>query len=273
MATILIAATLVSGAQAAVSVSINGVTTSIPRGVPTPVSDEVLDALQNSDHEFVVVEAEGESRPPSGDPTAPGEGEGFSDGDALSAVSDDVKSQTSDADLTPSGNGHSVAQPLIADIVSGEVKQPDAGSETPAGNEGPVTAAAGESTPDPTDPARDVSDGDHLVNGHSETQPAPTGDAAAPLAPDELTADNEAAQGRALMGDEQAADPGEKSNGFDPEQVIAGNVDAVAEQLAELTPEQLDKVQAAEVDREKPRSGVLKAIETRRAALASADEG
>lgn len=47
---------------------------------------------------------------------------------------------------------------------------------------------------------------------------------------------------------------------FDPDAVIAGNVEDVAARLAALTPEQLLSVREAENDREVSRKGVLAAI-------------
>lgn len=49
--------------------------------------------------------------------------------------------------------------------------------------------------------------------------------------------------------------------GFDPEALIAKNAPDVIAALPGLTAEQLDALKAAEIDREKPRKGVLEAIE------------
>lgn len=64
-------------------------------------------------------------------------------------------------------------------------------------------------------------------------------------------------------GDGTASPDGGVADGgaaFDPEQVILGTVAEVTAKLAGLTPEQLEAVQTAEIDREKPRVGVTKAI-------------
>ena len=56
---------------------------------------------------------------------------------------------------------------------------------------------------------------------------------------------------------------------FDADAVIDGNVETVTGRLSSLTDAELTAVQAAEVDREKPRSGVTKAIEAEVAARAA----
>jgi len=57
------------------------------------------------------------------------------------------------------------------------------------------------------------------------------------------------------LQDSTPSDPG-----FDPDAVIAGNVEDVAARLAALSPEQLLSVREAENDREVSRKGVLAAI-------------
>lgn len=80
---------------------------------------------------------------------------------------------------------------------------------------------------------------------YSETDPAPA-----------IEGDGAAADGGAVSDDgAPETDP------FDPEPFILGNVDDVIDRLAELTPEQLAAVAAAETDREKPRKGVLEVID------------
>lgn len=48
---------------------------------------------------------------------------------------------------------------------------------------------------------------------------------------------------------------------FDADAVIAGTIDEVKARLADLTPVQLQRVREAEVDREKPRSGLMSVID------------
>ncbi len=62
--------------------------------------------------------------------------------------------------------------------------------------------------------------------------------------------------GTSLSGGPENGDPA-----FNAEAVIVGNVDTVVASLSGLTVEQLEAVRAAETDREKPRTGVLNAIE------------
>lgn len=62
---------------------------------------------------------------------------------------------------------------------------------------------------------------------------------------------------------------GAKPVGFDADAIIAGNVAQVTARLEGLTLEQLQAVQAAEIDREVPRKGVSKAIEDKLASLSS----
>lgn len=51
------------------------------------------------------------------------------------------------------------------------------------------------------------------------------------------------------------------ASAFDADGVIEGTVEDVEKRLGSLTPEQLASVKEAEIDREKPRKGVLDAIE------------
>lgn len=51
------------------------------------------------------------------------------------------------------------------------------------------------------------------------------------------------------------------AGGFDADATVGGTVKDVEARLADLTPEQLDAVRAAEADREVPRTGVMKAID------------
>lgn len=48
---------------------------------------------------------------------------------------------------------------------------------------------------------------------------------------------------------------------FDADAVISGTIDEVKARLADLTPVQLQRVREAEVDREKPRSGLMSVID------------
>ena len=60
-----------------------------------------------------------------------------------------------------------------------------------------------------------------------------------------------------------AGDPGGDSSGgaaFDAEAIIVGNIADIDTRLGTLTPEQLAAVEAAEIDREKPRKGVMELI-------------
>ena len=66
-----------------------------------------------------------------------------------------------------------------------------------------------------------------------------------------------------------AGDPGGDAGGgaaFDPEQVIVGNIPDIEQSLATLTPVQLALVEAAEINREKPRKGVIELIAKARSA-------
>lgn len=71
-----------------------------------------------------------------------------------------------------------------------------------------------------------------------------------------------------------AASPGGTNGGtdtFDPEAIIIGDLDEVKAKLTGLTVEQLEKVAAAEIDREQPRKGVAVMIEKAKATLAGGE--
>lgn len=75
-------------------------------------------------------------------------------------------------------------------------------------------------------------------------------------------------------GDGTVNEPGGFEDGaetFDAEAIITGNLDDVKAKLVGLTPEQLDLVAAAEIDREQPRKGVAAMIEEAKAALAGGE--
>lgn len=80
-----------------------------------------------------------------------------------------------------------------------------------------------------------------------------------PTNPDSPAVDDGASDG-AASPDGGAAD-GSADTQFDAEQVIVGTVAEVEAKLADLTPEQLEAVRVAEIDREKPRVGVTRAID------------
>lgn len=50
-------------------------------------------------------------------------------------------------------------------------------------------------------------------------------------------------------------------DGFDADAIIAGTIKEVEARLADLTPVQLQRVREAEIDREKPRAGVMTTLD------------
>lgn len=83
-----------------------------------------------------------------------------------------------------------------------------------------------------------------------------------------IEGDDDAAVSEAPGGD---AGGGASPDEFDAGAIIAGTVDEVAERLTGLTLEQLDKVAAAEAERDQPRSGVIQSVAKARKAFAPDD--
>lgn len=97
------------------------------------------------------------------------------------------------------------------------------------------------------------------VDDASADEPEPQGEPDG--VPDPETTSPASGDGDGAASSDGGATDGGADTGFDPEQVIEGTVAEVTAKLAALTPEQLEAVRAAEIDREKPRVGVTKAID------------
>lgn len=153
-----------------------------------------------------------------------------------------------------------------------EEKAPDFGSnladptEDNTGAQPFASAAVAPHAPDAVNP-QTLPPGSVPVGG-TFLRPAPD---SAPAAREEIVANTpEQIEGvntqGSLVADLTGGNAGANS-GFDPEEAITGNVDDVRGQIDTLAAADLDRLEAAENDREKPRKGVLDAIAARRQAL------
>lgn len=228
------------GVDAEVSFGINGVTQTVPVGVPTEVRDDLLEALTNSDRTFTIVD--------TGEEDAAGAslagGSTAADGDA----------QEDHAGGRMGANDR--LAPHVDKDTTGFEYAPDAGAFGAEDGDGKNAIPGGALTAKEQGEANGTEGGSDELGGEKDKLDGKK----------TLVQDGQVKEAAELdKADTSASDEGST---FDAESVITGTVPEVKTKLANLTGDQLDQVAKAEADREQPRSGVKAAIDEAKAKLA-----
>lgn len=232
------------GIDAEVSFGINGVTQTVPVGVPTEVREDLLEALTNSDRTFTVVD--------TGEDAA---GASLAGG---SAAAGDT-GMDGDAQQDPAGGrmgANDRLAPHVDKDTTGFEYAPDPGAFGAEGGDGKAAIPGGALTAEQQGEANGTDGGSDELGGEKDKLDGKS----------TLVQDGEVKKAPELEKAETSSS--EDSSAFNPESVITGTVPEVKAKLANLTGEQLDQVAKAEADREQPRSGVKAAIDEAKAKLA-----